>query len=256
MPILKIVENNDLVNIIQCVNAIVKNEEITHIYISIGGKINKKETDYNNSIYHLLPSYLTFDSNNSMIIVLDIFTKYDYNKCIEYTSQQGGNVILCNCFVDIPFITEFIPYIINFSKTILLEPKNLVICNYVKFKNIPNEKEMISSHNIPTNIYNILQQPEFIDYIDCFYEWFGYHNTLRNFIYNYKYYQLYRGAHTPLILLSDTLRTIECDNTYKLELFDMKIINFWNYIYDITENKNTLTSIYDILQEEGKIVKK
>lgn len=258
MPILKIVDNNKLSNIISAVNSILSNEEINHIYISIGGKINSKTSiDFNNSIYHLLPSYLSFDSSQSMIIVLDSFTEYEYNKCSKRILDHNINAILCNCFVDKPFIQEFIPYIINLSKNLCLTPKNLVICNYVKFKNMPNENERLSLHNIPIHIYDILQQIEFKEYIDCFYEWFGYHNTLYNYIYIYRYYQLFRGAYTPLNLLIDTLKTIDCDNTYKLELFDMKIITFWNHIYDITQNNNnTLTSIYDILQEQEKIVQK
>lgn len=264
MTIFNIKEDSSNMHQLQkAIQDIIDTIKINQIYISIGGKINRQVN--NNSVYHLIPSYLQYVSDNdindkeSLIIIIDNFTTYDFNHCSDYVSNQENHnhhVLLYNQFVNTVFIDKFIPYIIRLSRFLSIEPNKLLICNYVKFKNPPNENEVDSLHNIPTSIYNILKNREFTYYIDCFYEWFGYRNGLCDYIYNYRQYQLYHGAYAPLNLLIDTLKKIKYDDTYKLEIFDMKIINFWNYIYDITHYNNSLMSAYDNLIKNRKVIRK
>ena len=161
------------------INDIINNVKIEDIYVSIGGKINNGR--YNNS-YHTLPSHLYSKETKSIILVFDVFTKCEMELNYNYLRNQNNQntfIVLCNMYCNTPFMNEFIPYIIGLCKTISLLPTNLVICNYVKFENIPNTKEKQILNELPNSIYAMLRKTE---YIECFYEWFGYNKYLSNYI--------------------------------------------------------------------------
>ena len=233
--------------------------DIRDIYISIGGKINEDDNfiNYNNnSICQIIPSYFRLSSGSQLVIVFDVFTQADFERCSERIKTHlitDTHIILCNQYCNCSFIRKFIPYIINIARQINCAPSNMVICNFVKFKYQVTPAEQQCLDEIPNNIYAILINPLYKDYIESFYEWFGYNSYLYNFIYKYKYYKIYRGAYSSLNLLSDTIKTMGINTNYQLTISNPQVLNFWNYIYDFTHPNNKLTSIYQSLLEDGKI---
>lgn len=259
MPIFKDIYLSEPQECRKIMNNIISTCDIHDIYVSIGGKINNNDcfmNHNNNGVFQMIPSYLSLNSTSQLIIVFDTFTQPDYELCYEHMTPYitpNTHIILCNQLCDCRFIRKFIPYIINIAKTIGCVPSNMIICNYVKFKYQVNPSEQRYLNEIPNNIYAILIKPEYKDYIESFYEWFGYNRYLYNFIYKYKYYQLYRGAYSSLNLLYDTIKTIEYDDNYQLCISNPQTIHFWNYVYTITTPNTKLTSIYEDFVNANKI---
>lgn len=243
----------------QLIKNIIDMYNIQDIYISIGGKINEDDnfTNHNNNgIFQIIPSYFRLSNGSRLVIVFDVFTQADFERCcdrIKTHHTTDTHIILCNQYCNCSFIRKFIPYIIKIAKQINCAPSNMVICNFVKFKYQPNPIEQQCLDEIPNNIYAILINPLYKDYIESFYEWFGYNAYLYNFIYKYKYYKIYRGAYSSLNLLSDTMKTMGTNRNYQLTISNPQVLNFWNYIYDFTHPNNKLTSIYQSFSEDGKI---
>jgi hypothetical protein len=227
---------------------------IHEIYVSIGGKINNNEMfmeHNNNALYQIAPSYFQNKEGSSIVIVLDTFTNYEFQYCSDVIGNKYNiktNIILCNTFCNKLFLTEFIPYIIQLATSFNCNTNSVVICNYIKFKYEGNLVEQNSLTQIPSTIYSLLKNTE---YIDSFYEWFGYNEHMYNYIYKYTYYKKYRGSYSALRLLYDTIKTIDIDNTYRLEVQNPGILNFWRYLYDITNPK--FISLFDDLSEKGVI---
>lgn len=227
---------------------------IHNIHVSIGGKINNNDRfmeNNNNAIYQMIPKYLQDKEQTSIVIVLDKFSESDINYCsniIGNTHNLKTHIILCNVFCDRLFLAEFIPYIVDFANNHNCKPNNVIICNYVKFKYECNAVEHKSFTQIPSIIYSLLKNTE---YIDSFYEWFGYNDHMYNYIYKYTYYKLYRGAYSSLRLLYDTFKTLELDNTYQLEIQNPHTLNFWRYIYDMTNPK--FVSLFEDFSENNII---
>ena len=259
MPIFKDIYLSEPQECRKIINNIISAYDINHIYVSIGGKINNTDcfmNHTNNGVFQMIPAYLNLNSTLQLIIVFDTFTQSDYESCYEHMTPYitpNTHIVLCNQLCDCGFIRKFIPYIINIAKNINCAPSNMIICNYVKFKYQPNPIEQRYVNEIPNNIYAILIKPEYKDYIESFYEWFGYNQYLYNFIYKYKYYQLYRGAYSSLNLLYDTIKTIEYDDNYQLCISNTRTIHFWNYVYTITNHNTKLTSIYEDFVNANKI---
>ena len=248
----KQIDIDEACNIGDVVNNIHSITPIKNIYISIGSKQNK--TDFmgyaNNGKYQMYPDYLTNTDVHNLVIVFDKFTSYELAKQrIIHDEIPNTTTVICNCFCDSLVLTNLIPYIIKFSRDNCILPPNLVICNYVKFINIPNVVEQEHLNNIPRCIHSILSSNENKDYIECFYEWYGYNRYLYNYIYKYKYHKIYRGAYSSLNLLFDTIKTTEVDPTYVLKLQNPHVVNFWKYIYNISDSANNphLVSICDEL---------
>ena len=259
MPILKEVYTTEPPECRKLINMITDTYDIQDIYISFGGKINNNDTfsrHDNNGSFHVIPSFLTSKNTHSLIVVFDLFTQPDYLQCYERIQSHitpHTHVILCNQSCEPPFIRKFIPYIINLARKIKCMPSNTVLCNYVKFKYQTNPIEQRYLEDIPTNIYAILLNPLYNEYMESFYEWFGYNLYLYNCIYKYKYYRMYHGAYSSLNLLYDTIKTIECDSSYQLCVSNNNCLNFWNYVYDITLTNDKLTSMYQDFTDDGII---
>lgn len=226
---------------------------IHEIYVSIGGKINNNDTfmeHNNNALYQIIPSFIQNKEHSGIVIVFDTFSETEYNRCRDVICSYNikTNIILCNTFCDKIFIREYISYIVELATRLNCNKNNVIICNYIKFKYECNAVEHKSLLQIPSTIYSLLKDTE---YIDSFYEWFGYNQHMYNYIYKYRYYKLYRGGYSSLCLLYDTLKTINLDSTYQLNVQNTNIINYWKHIYDITNYE--FVSLFDDLSEKSKI---
>lgn len=259
MPIFKNIHLAEPSECRSIIKNIINTIDIHHIYVSIGGKINNSDSflkHTNNSVFQMIPLYFSLNNTSQLIIVFDEFIQPEYETCYNHISPyitHNTHIVLCNQLCNTVFIRKFIPYIIDTAKAINCTPTNMVICNYVKFKYIPNPIEQRYFNEIPNSIYAILTTPNYKDYIESFYEWFGYNEYLYNYIYKYKYYCLYRGAYSSLILLYDTIKTIGSDNNYQLCITNPCTINFWKYVYNITIPNTNLKSIFEELIEDNKL---
>ena len=258
MPIFKDIYLTEPIECRKIIKNIINTCDIRHIYISIGGKINIQDRfmNDNNGVFQMIPAYFSLNTTSRLIIVFDSFTQTEYEQCYESMTPyitSNTHIVLCNNICNCVFIRKFIPYIIDTAITINCLPSNIVICNYVKFKYKPNPIEQRYLNELPNNIYAILIKPKYKPYIESFYEWFGYNTYLYNFIYKYKYYQLYRGAYSSLNVLYDTMKTIEYDNNYQVCISNSQILNFWNYVYNITIPNVKLTSIYETFVINNKV---
>tara|TARA_B110000881_G_C18568977_1_gene514467 strand:+ start:30 stop:836 length:807 start_codon:yes stop_codon:yes gene_type:complete len=257
-PRYKLIDTDEACNIGDVVNNIHSVTPIKYIYISIGSKQNK--TGFmgykNNGKYQMCPDYLNNTAVHNLVIVFDLFNSHELaEQQIIHDEIPNTTIIICNWYCERLFLKNFIPYIIKFSRDNRILPPNLVICNYVKFANVPNSIERMHLDNIPKCIHSILSSNANKDYVECFYEWFGYNHYLYNYIYNYKYHSIYRGAYSSLSLLFDTIQTTEVDPSYVLELKNPNIVNFWKYIYNISDSSNNphLVSMCDEFIENDTI---
>jgi hypothetical protein len=270
-----------------CLFSIIRelNEEnaFKKIYVSIGSKINEKSVTFNNpklldrrtnqpilpksstnAFCQMIPEFLLSDSNNRiLVLVIDQFSNdsnYEINHALIdrslSESESNVNVILFDQLFSIYTLENFLTRLTKFVSENSISEKNLLICNYVKFLNNPNVTESESETMIPETIQSLLDKHESGRYAYCFYEWFGYHFYLYNFIYNYK-----RIAHLPNIsILRDDLtqfiknRYIDC--IFLEKNYNQKI-RFLDNIYDITLpvsiEQGFTTSLKEYLIENGEL---
>ena len=107
---------------------------------------------------------------HKLIIVFDRFTSGELEKQeLIHDEIPNTTTLICNCLCDRLFLKNFIPYIITFSQKNQILPSNLVICNYVKFANIPNSIERMYLDNIPKCIHWVPT-------------WYTYHDMVCNYV--------------------------------------------------------------------------
>ena len=240
---------NDIKNIINLLS-----HPIYYIYISFGSKITINTAFKNNSIYQLLPDHLNTTNKSTISISVDNYDSNEINyasKIINKVFTNNIQFILLNNYINPFLLKDLIPYILTVSQNNNINVNNFMICNFIKFKNNPNNVEILNTDKIPSTTSSLLKNTK---YSNNFYEWFGYNTYFYNYIYNYNYYKLYRGGYSPLNLLKDSLNTFKYDDDYQLVLKNSNTINFWKYIYDFTFTNDKFNSVYDDLYEQNKII--
>lgn len=233
------------------------------VYISIGSKYNSdyviknNSSIYSNAFLQMIPTFIynnNYDNINKLIIIIDSF-KDDHNlteniKILEERCDETMDIILIRKLCNTDFLDSFLPFILNLNTYYNIVPKNFIICNFIKFLNIPNQTEALYEHSIPNTIKNILK---FTFYVNSFYQWFGYINfTLYNMIY----------CDNCLNILNwhDTLNRLSLylNNPYDEKHQFQKIHNYKNiltYIIDLSDcpyngdNNNTNIQIYNTLNQ-------
>lgn len=164
------------------------------VYISIGSKYNSdyviknNSSIYSNAFLQMIPTFIynnNYDNINKLIIIIDTFKDDDNQskniKILEERRNVNMDIILIRKLCNTNFLESFLPFILNLNTFYNIEPKNFIICNFIKFLNIPNQTEALYEHSIPNTIKKILK---FTFYVNSFYQWFGYINlTLYNMIY-------------------------------------------------------------------------
>lgn len=213
------------------------------VYVSIGSKINEFDVPTNASC-QMVPVFLqTDDFHKTLIIIIDDFRDADNyiqnRKYLEQEYSKYGNIIMCNKTCDKPFITSFIAQLIDFAKRQEITKDNLLICNYIKFRNIPNGTERYYENIIPKTVQLTLKQHDNGEYSNCFYNWFGYNNELYNYIYCYNTHPIVvESATRGLMVFIDNIRAKSSTN-----IDSTNYSQFWEKIYDITKcntNKNSI----------------
>lgn len=179
-----------------------KHADISQIYISIGGKYNEPEVELEtssqirktqtNSDMQMIPVFLRENSlYRKLIIVWDVFNNQEdimtTRRILDRLQREHRHVsyMLINNWCTNETLEEFIPYMIETAMRYRFQPSQLMICNYIRFKNNPNTTEQLYEKNIPLTIDRILSRTQYAAYRDCFYQWFGYHYHLYSCIYQY-----------------------------------------------------------------------
>ncbi len=230
----------DLFTYIHTMNCKSENN-INKIYISIGGKINEFDIE-TNALCQMFPAFLQTNkstiNNATMVIIIDDFNNHDNHmknmKCLENEFNIDGlYFILCNKICDKNFICSFISHLVIFAKQNNIIAENLLICNYIKFRNIPNSSEHKSETVIPKTIHKELLKEENLKYSNCFYNWFGYNELLYNYIYCYNTHPLIVDSSTQglMVLLDD----IRINSSTRINIDSINYSQFWEQIYDITK---------------------
>ena len=219
---------------------------INKIYVSFGSKYNAPtvQLSYNvqqptNSLYQMFPCFLqakeSYDDDQTIIIVIDDFNNKrnltENNNLLQMYETEGTHIILCNCYCNDAFVTNFMECLMDFTVQLNISKENFMICNYIKYLNVPNEFERMSETIVPVAIQRVLDLEPNRFYSECFYEWFGYRRTLYNYVYCYK---LFRHNDIAIPRLERILNGIDANPSVKIKFRDYNETNYWDKIYDIT----------------------
>ena len=166
-----------------------------YIYISFGSKLNCKYIELmgrkkkSNANIQILPKFLK--ETDQLIIMVDYLTtndsKEDHLKFINDELLQCNNCkcIILNTYADENFINGVFDILLPKLIEHHINSNNLIIVNFIKFLNTPNESEKASALIVSKTIYYYLEKFKEAIYLDCYYEWFGYRKVLYNYIYNF-----------------------------------------------------------------------
>jgi hypothetical protein len=261
MPILRISSMREYKEIISDI------EDIDFVYISIGGKINEtfitrqvygsKTTtrDRTNSINHLVPNFLKYRDNKKILIVsLDQYSNeenYRMNRnLVSQSLEDKMQFVFFDTFCTQEFLIEFMEVTIEFLKSNKIPANNFMICNFVRFVNLPNPMEKQSESEIPSTIHLFLLQEDVDGYKDRFYQWYGYGIYTYNLIYNYKNYnQLSQLSEFNLLFQKFIKSKFHFNDDYDI-IGITKGCKLWTYSIDITSYIHSTESMSLSLREQ------
>jgi hypothetical protein len=181
-------------------------------------------------------------SHRILVFVLDTFTEQSLaqNRAVLHGMAIDANikVVLINHECTPSSLEQWLHHLLRLCLVHAIDEKNLMICNYVRFKNQPNVREAKSEDMIPATIDTVLSKPIYARYAYCFYQWFGYRFYMYNFVYNYRKY----NAHPSMTGLTREVEKIFKDSERTLGrlahsdqcVYSEKTLAFWDNIYDIT----------------------
>ena len=176
-----------------------------YVYVSIGSKYNQHDVYFyssksplakrvdTNALEQMVPIFLRIKptDRNILVVVIDTFNADNdiqmNRRLIQSVLTENMDCILVNMFCTNDNLYELCSKL--FSKVLQenVDESNCMVCNYVKYLNMPNELEKVAEAAIPATVQSVLGRPDFNKYKDCYYEWYGYRNSLYNCIYNVSY---------------------------------------------------------------------
>ncbi len=145
----------------------------SQIYIGVGAKWHSYEYTGNNegqiSFSQLIPSFIDGDSDKILVILIDTFDEDELAQTqrMIYSSVQ---VKILNHLYDRTIHTDLIAFLQPFAVS---ETKQLWVCNYVKFYNMPNMSERANRDSVaqlfeelsviyPNSVYEWITQTEYL----------------------------------------------------------------------------------------------
>ena len=112
-------------------------------------------------------------------------SKLDHLEYINDRVSNNSKCILLNRYADKEFIEGFFDILLPKLFDHYIDPNNFIISTFLRFLNTPNEVERNSAIVLQRTVYDYLKLFQNKIYLNCFYEWFGYEDILRDYIYNY-----------------------------------------------------------------------
>lgn len=257
-----------------------ESENFDMIYVSIGGKLNEHHVQFRspekvagksyqtNSARQMYPRFLEDRSPNCKILVIAIDNfkdrfLYERNKeDVKDLLDDNVTFIMANYQFNEASLTLFISYITRIAKNNEIAKENFMICNYVKHLNEPNIREFRDEEMIPRTIQSVLNRPDFIEYTECFYDWFGYRFYLYNFLYRYKYNSILMGITTVVPDLESIVEgQIQNNSKDIMVVQSTPILRFLDNVYDITtyakkDSTKMTTSLKEYLLDHNQLIYK
>ncbi len=180
----------------------VENHAFKKVYVSFGSKFNEpfvnlKTPDdtpwFSNALDQMCPTFIRYrpiqSSDNMLVVVIDDFRNDKLLKqnilILEQELDTLNNTRICllDKLCDTNSIKWITENIIDFAEFYNIDNAELMICNFIKYKNTPNVAERDNQQMVPKGISSTLNESS--KYTNCLYEWFGYHYGLHTMIYNY-----------------------------------------------------------------------
>jgi hypothetical protein len=216
--------------------------DISRIYLSIGGKYNESN-EASNSDLQMVPMFMREEHpGRTLILVWDLFNNPDNlaanRNILDQLQRQHRHIsyILINNRCSAESLIAFIPYLIDLAARSQINSQNFIICNYVRFKYNPNPVEREAETCIPQTVMQLLNWPEHTLYRDIFYQWFGYHPTLYNYIYNHSNTEHMLYAENIIAVVSKLVSKYclrESPDTTVIQ--DRKVIQMLSNVYDLRQ---------------------
>jgi len=172
------------------------------IYLSFGSKFNEPYVNlkthddspwFSNALDQMCPSFIRYRPDeaieNILVIIIDDFRN---NKLLnqnmlllgqELETLTHTRICLLDNLCNVKSLKEIMKNIIEFAEMYNVENNNFMVCNFVKYMNLPNIREESNMRLITNHVSYILKKHD--RYYDCLYEWFGYCDGLHTMVYNY-----------------------------------------------------------------------
>mgnify|MGYP000876611984 CR=1 FL=1 len=224
--------------------------EYDYVYISIGSKPNGRfvpfqiEHKRSNAYEQMFPVFLRTEEHRILILAIDIFdnkTLSQVSSNLNYELTHNIDFYLINQICDESFLTTFLNAIVSKLVEISFSPSSLIICNFVRFMNEPNQIEKESENMIPQKIQSSLDNTV---YDRCFYQWFGYRFQFYNYVYNYK--NLQDNSQTVIRSINSVeslLKNIKKKQHSTTVVQDEDVLYILKNIYNICDHNYTYTNM-------------
>lgn len=238
-----------------------------YVYVSIGSKFNQQDVFFRmsvsdlakrvdtNTLMQMVPVFLRIKPADQNILVISIDTYHDYHdvkmnrRQIESVLEKNMDCIMINMFCTNDNLRDFCTKLFTKISFHNIHEANCMICNYVKFMNMPNEVEQMSETMIPVAIQSVLERPEFSKYKNCYAEWCGYKYNLYNCIYKVSSIKhdlyLYKRLHDMETFITHTIPLSRLVHDTKLQNLLENSYDISSY-HDVDDNNVIARSLWQI----------
>lgn len=230
-----------------------RKEDVDFFYMSIGSKLNetvvhfKNENKTSNASYQMIPQYLRNPHTEKIkiVIIFDVFSNkgsMKLNKTLLLENETSlTKIFMINYNINSENIRLFGLFISSCIELYsFLNEKTFMICNFIKFMNIPNQLEKESEKLVEEKIIQILNKTKFEN---SYYVWFGYNRKLYNFIFNKNNFSNIIDHYTNIKKLESYMQKKNFDDEKDLQII--------KHVYDLTEFDNACElgapSLYDTM---------
>jgi hypothetical protein len=173
----------------------------------------------------MIPASLHVKSEPVLAIVMDSFSdkknKQENVSLIERIQMDASSdidVVLFDRHFSIENIEIWISKTVSLLRAAAISPSNFALCNFLRFSH-PNHVEYLMESKLPDAIERTLYVHG-VEYVPCFYQWYGYLKPMYNFVFVYHKYRYMMG-------ISEILKTAN-----KLKMSDPLTVYEIGYIYD------------------------
>ena len=228
------------------IDDMVKNTNYKYIYISIGSKFNEPEVHLHNctipcnSTDQMYPRFMSDLEEKNLCIVIDEFNSNQLTKNknqIQALQSDYTDVIIMNKHCNESFLISFLSQVIECIGNNNFPKDKFMIANYVRHLNEPNAIEQNSETIIPITIQTFLNTSEFVNYVECFYQWFGYRRHFYNYLYNYKNLTNFPNVANLMNQVENIIKNLDnIASVNQIVIQDNRIISVLDKIYNFCES--------------------
>lgn len=238
--------------------------QYNYVYVSIGSKYNSDTVSFNgmlyetNACYQMQPLFIKSENTlKTLCIMIDKLGKKDNTEeYIHNILYENVDFILIDNYFDKQSIVWFLDLLIAKLNEAEFPKKNVMIANYIRYLNTPNNAEIKIENMIPRTIHKMLIDT---NYSNCFYQWFGYRKRLYNYIYNYNILKLLPNATAHIHEAEEIIKKMDNSALLSTTVIQNRQINMLlQNIYSIKEfnyyNSNMAISKYDMGIESDQLL--